>query len=168
MAGYSKLFSSIITSTIWCEDNATRIVWIAMLATCDAYGKVEGSIPGFASLARVSVDEMRFAIGRLSSPDPESRTPDNEGRRISSIPGGWQILNYSNYRERLQEKDGSKARAMRESRERRRVTTGNALPKVTLPASAYASVPGTESISRNTDRGDTTDWAGPVNPDGVA
>ena len=30
MAGYSKLFSSIVTSSIWCEDNITLRVWIAI------------------------------------------------------------------------------------------------------------------------------------------
>lgn len=141
MAGYSKLFSSIVTSSIWCEDNITLRVWIAMLATCDANGIVEGSIPGFASLARVSTGEMRSAIERLLSPDPDSRTPEHEGRRIEAIRGGWRILNYLDYRSRLQEKEGSKAKAMRESRERKvnTVTSGNALPKVTLPASASAS-----------------------------
>lgn len=59
-----------------------------------------------------------------------------EGRRLLAIPGGWQIVNYLDYRNRLQEKDGSKARAMRESRERKKAS--NTLPNVTLPASASA------------------------------
>ena len=99
MAGYTKLFSSIVTSTIWCEDNATLRVWIAMLAMADASGHVGGAVPGFANLARVTVEEMRRALEILTSPDPDSRTPDNEGRRIEAVPGGWRILNYSAYRE---------------------------------------------------------------------
>jgi hypothetical protein len=109
MAGYSKLFSSIVTSSVWCEDHATVRVWIAMLATCDARGVVEGSVPGFAHLARVTVPEMRQALERLASPDPDSRTLDHEGRRIEAVPGGWRILNYSAYRDRCQAKDGSRA-----------------------------------------------------------
>ena len=170
MGGYSKLFSSIVTSSVWCEDHATLRVWIAMLATCDAQGTVDGSIPGFANLARVTLPEMRLAVDRLSSPDPDSRTPDNEGRRIEAIPGGWRILNYESYRNRLQEKQGSKARAMRESRERK----GNALPDgvtrypdeqhVTLPASAIGA-------DASAYQGESTtgtrmkDWAGPVPED---
>ena len=99
MAGYTKLFSSIVTSTIWCEDAPTRIVWIAMLAMADSEGRVEGAIPGFANLARVSIEEMRKAVEVLSAPDPDSRTPDNEGRRIVAVPGGWVILNYRAYRD---------------------------------------------------------------------
>ncbi len=120
MAGYSKLFSSIVTSSIWCEDNATRIVWIAMLAMCDANGFVAGGIPGFASLARVTREEMEYAIERLTAPDPDSRTPDNLGKRIEVVQGGWQILNYANYRERGQAKDGSRAEYERNRRQRNR------------------------------------------------
>jgi hypothetical protein len=146
MAGFVKLFSSIVTSTVWCEDNATLRVWIAMLATSDAKGIVEGSVPGFANLARVTVDEMRHAIDVLSSPDKDSRTPDNEGRRISAVTGGWHILNYDKYRERTQDKEGSKAPFMRKLRANKReesnalpkeVTESNALP---LPVTCYPEV----------------------------
>ena len=98
MAGYSKLFSCIVTSSVWCQDSATLRVWIAMLAMKGAQGDVEGSIPGFASLARVTNEEMRRAIEILSSPDPDSRTPDEEGRRIRVISGGWHVINHDKYR----------------------------------------------------------------------
>jgi hypothetical protein len=130
MTGWTKLFSSIVTSSVWCEDNATLRVWIAMLATADAEGIVEGSIPGFANLARVTVDEMRLAVEKLSGPDSDSRTPDHEGRRIEVFPGGWHILNYQAYREKAQAKEGSRAPAMRRYRARKRAKAeaGNALP----------------------------------------
>ena len=140
MAGFTKLFNSIVTSSVWSESHTTRIVWVTMLALSDARGYVEGSIPGLAHQARVSIPELEEALQRLSAPDPYSRTPDFEGRRISAVRGGWMILNYLEHRGRLQEKEGSKARSMRESRERHRnpVTSGKALPEVTLPASAYS------------------------------
>lgn len=97
--GYTKLFSSIVTSTIWCEDYPTRLVWVAMLAMADARGKVDGSIPGFARIANVTCAEMEKAIATFLSPDPHSRTPDHDGRRIEIVPGGWLILNYAAYRE---------------------------------------------------------------------
>lgn len=131
MAGWTKLFSSIVTSSVWCEPHATVRVWVAMLATADADGIVEGSLPGFANLARVSVDEMRAAVATLAGPDPDSRTPDHEGRRIEAMEGGWRILNHAAYRERGQAKEGSKAPAMRRYRLRKRqeAQAGNALPE---------------------------------------
>lgn len=120
LAGYSRLFAAIVTSSVWVEDDATRIVWIAMLATCDKDGLVQGSISGFANLARVTVEQMRVAVERLSALDPDSRTPDHEGRRIEAFEGGWRILNYAKYREVAQAKEGSNAPAMRAYRKRKR------------------------------------------------
>lgn len=116
--GYSKLFGSIVTSSLWVEDDTVLRVWIAMLATCNARGEVEGSVPGFASLCRLSVEEMESALARLMAPDPFSRTKKLDGRRLTEIDGGWQIVTYPEHRARLQEKEGSKAKAMRESRAR--------------------------------------------------
>lgn len=134
MSGYTKLFQSIVTSSVWCEDHATVRVWFGMMAMANAEGLVEGSIPGFASLCRVTVAEMEAAERVFLGPDPHSRTPDHEGRRLERIPGGWRILNYVLYRQHAQDKEGSKAPAMRRLRGRRRaeqeaVTPGNALPE---------------------------------------
>jgi hypothetical protein len=105
MPGYTKLFSSIVASTVWNEDNDTRIVWITLLALADRRGIVEGSVPGLAVLARVSVDGCRAAITKLSNPDPDSRSQVKEGRRIEAVDGGWRIVNHEEYRRKLSEDD---------------------------------------------------------------
>jgi hypothetical protein len=120
MAGYAKLFSSILTSTIWGETHTTVRVWIAMLASADADGVVEGSVPGFARVACVTREEMQEALAVLHAPDPDSRTQDHEGRRIETIEGGWLILNYAKYREQAQAKEGSRAPYYRVYRKRKR------------------------------------------------
>lgn len=120
MAGFTKLFSSLVTSSVWCEDNVTLRVWIGLLACSDAEGVVEGSVPGFANVCRVTPDELRAALKKLAAPDPESRTPDNEGRRIERIEGGWLILNYAKYRKQAQAKEGSRAPYYRAYRARLR------------------------------------------------
>lgn len=99
MAGYTKLFSTILASTIWREPSHRRVVWITMLAMSDAQGRVDGSVPGLADLARVTIEECQDALKTLSEPDFFSRTKEHEGRRIEAIDGGWQILNYLKYRE---------------------------------------------------------------------
>lgn len=75
-----------------------------MLALADRFGDVAGTVPGIASQAHVPLESARAAIERLESPDPDSRTPDHEGRRIKRISGGWNILNHKMYRD-LQGKD---------------------------------------------------------------
>jgi len=98
MGGFTKLFSSIVTSSLWCQDHAVLRVWVAMLATADATGKVEGAVPGFASLCRVSIPEMERVLGILMAPDEYSRTKDHDGKRLEVCEGGWRILNYMKYR----------------------------------------------------------------------
>ena len=97
MSGYTPLFSSIIMSTIWREDDKTRLVWITMLALADQNGNVEASIPGLADAARVSIEECQTALKKLSSPDPFSRSQEAEGRRIVAIEGGWHLVNHAKY-----------------------------------------------------------------------
>jgi len=95
---YTKLFNSIVTSTIWLEKDRTRIVWITMLALADVNGEVQASIPGLAHVAGVPVEDCRAALTKFLSPDPDSRTKDDEGRRIEEIDGGWLLLNHGKYR----------------------------------------------------------------------
>lgn len=113
---YTKLFNSIITSTIWTEDDKTRILWITMLALSDKNGEVQASIPGLARVAGMSVTDCESAITKFLSPDPYSRTPDDEGRRIETIPGGWGLLNHGKYREMASREEQKEAAAERQRR----------------------------------------------------
>lgn len=71
-----------------------------MLALAGPDGFVPGSVPGLANIFRVSVEQMRSALTTFESPDPDSRTKDNEGRRIEAIDGGWILLNHAKHREK--------------------------------------------------------------------
>ncbi len=95
---FTKLFSSITASTIWCESSDTKVVWITMLAMADAAGFVYASVPGLANIAQVPIDKTREALAKFLDTDPESRDSENEGQRIEEIDGGWAILNHPKYR----------------------------------------------------------------------
>src|ERR1700753_3636169 len=95
---FTKLVSSITESTIWTEDDHTRLVWICMLAMSDKFGRVWASIPSLAKRARVPIESVEIALNKFLSSDKYSRTKTNEGRRIDVIEGGWQLLNYAKYR----------------------------------------------------------------------
>lgn len=69
-----------------------------MLAMADQYGRVWASVPGLANRARVPLEDAQKALDAFLSPDPYSRTPDFEGRRIEPIDGGWRLLNHEKYR----------------------------------------------------------------------
>jgi hypothetical protein len=124
---YTKLFNSIITSTIWSEDDKTRIVWITMLAIADKNGEVQGSIPGLARIAGVSIEATRIAIRKFLSPDPDSRTKDDGGRRIEEIEGGWFLINHRKYREMASKEEAKEAEAKRKARYRARVARNGKL-----------------------------------------
>jgi len=97
--GYTKLFSSIVTGSIWNESHATRIVWITLLALANKHGEVSAAVPGLAVVSRGK--QMRNAgkaVSVLESPDQDSRTKELDGRRIIPIEGGWQIVNYTKFR----------------------------------------------------------------------
>jgi hypothetical protein len=98
---FTKLFSSILDSTIWQEAAETRLVWITMLAMADRAGEVHASVPGLAKRAGVTLQQCEAALQCLTSPDPYSRTPEFEGRRIAAIDGGWTLLNHAKYRQLL-------------------------------------------------------------------
>lgn len=120
MPNYTKLFNSIVTSTIWTEDDKTRILWITMLAMSDQHGEVHASIPGLARIAGISTESAEIAIQKFLSPDPYSRTPDHEGRRIAVIDGGWEILNHKKYRLMASKEDAKAANNARVKRHRER------------------------------------------------
>lgn len=101
MAGFTKLFGSILASTVWREDDKVRLVWITLLAMADQRGVAEGSVPGIADLARVSLEDCERALGRLQEPDRYSRSQDHGGRRIEPVEGGFRVLNHARYREKL-------------------------------------------------------------------
>ena len=98
-ASFTKLFQSILQSTIWVEPLETRVLWITMLALADRHGRVHGSIPGLAHTADIPLDKCEQAINRFLAPDQYSRSQEQQGRRIEVIDGGWQLINYGKYRE---------------------------------------------------------------------
>lgn len=105
MNSFVKLFNSILTSSIWLEDNETRILWITMLAMSDKDGYVSGSVPGMARFAGISLEGARTGIEKLKGPDDESRTKEFEGRRIEEVDGGWKIINHHKYRQLMSKEE---------------------------------------------------------------
>jgi hypothetical protein len=150
MSGYTKLFSSILQSTVWQEPSSTKVVWITMLALAGKTGVVEGSIPGLAHTAGVTIDECEEALRKFQFPDPYSRSKDFEGRRVAEVDGGWMVLNHGKYRELLSKDNEAEANARRQKRYREKnshnngnvtvrngsVTQNNAIPDPSSDASS--------------------------------
>ncbi len=97
---FVKLDCGIIHSSLWAEDSDTKICWITLLLLADATGFVRAAASAIAREAGIPADVARRALDLFLSPDDESRTPDNEGKRVEKVDGGYRVLNYGKYRER--------------------------------------------------------------------
>lgn len=123
---FVKIYGSILRSSVWLEDATTRLLWIALLAMADSEGFVDGAVPGIAHAANLPLDAVQRGLQTLQAPDPHSKDPDHEGRRIESVPGGFKVLNYTKYRESRSPEQVRSADRVRRWRERQRGVTGNA------------------------------------------
>jgi len=124
---YTKLFSSIVHSTIWRESSEVRVLWITMLAIADRDGFVWASLPGLADAARISIEACEHGLERLQQPDPYSRSQVADGRRIEPVSGGWRIINYAHYRD-LRDPDARREQvrqAVARHRRKKDVIAGN-------------------------------------------
>lgn len=116
--GYTKLFESLVRSSIWDEDDKTRIVWVTMLALKDRRHQVTGTVRWLAREARVDEEACEAALKRFESPDKHSQSREFEGRRVKRVEGGWLILNGEKYRAMmsLEERNEYKRRWMEDKR----------------------------------------------------
>lgn len=124
MAGFVKLHSDILRSTIWfarpdrdifitalllaelrefpdtaqlCVDSLDETGWTVPAGW---YGFVPASGPGIVNQAGVALTEGMTALARMGEPEPESRSQAFGGRRLVRIDGGYLILNYTKYRDK--------------------------------------------------------------------
>lgn len=103
MYGYTKLFQSIITSTVWQESNDVKAVWVTMLALKDGDHICRATIPALAKLNNLTNEDTEEILKKLQSPDPYSRSKEFGGRRIEPTPEGWLILNGAKYQSKMNE-----------------------------------------------------------------
>ena len=123
---YNRLFTKILDSSIWLESLATRVVWITLLAAMDEDGFASfACAENVARRAGVELAEAEAALACLMAPDANSSDPDNEGRRLEKIPGGYIVLNAAKYRLIF-------SREIRREQTRRRVEKHRKTKDVTL------------------------------------
>lgn len=98
---YAKLFTSIYQGTLRGNSNGI-LVFTNMLAHCDKHGICDIHPRAIAEEVGLSIEAVRSAILELEAPDEESRSPEEEGRRIVRVDEhrawGWRVVNYLKYR----------------------------------------------------------------------
>jgi hypothetical protein len=98
---FAKVFFQIFESSI-SDDYLVRHVFMDLLVLSDEDGVVDKTTKAISRITNVPLEIVENAIEKLSAPDIDSRTPDEDGRRIVLIDKnrnwGWRIVNYDKYR----------------------------------------------------------------------
>jgi len=116
MQDFAKIFATILTSSVWEESASTRIVWFTLLLLRDLDEVVLATPEALARVCNLPMVHVRQAITLLESPDPHSRSKEEEGRRILQVPGGWRIVNGAYYRNLLNVEDKREKARQRKAR----------------------------------------------------
>lgn len=99
---FTKVFRSIYDGTL--ADNWKALVTFQQfLILADEQGVVDMTPAAMSRTTGIPLDVLLDGIAHLESPDPMSRTPDMEGRRIARLdahrPWGWFLVNFKKYNE---------------------------------------------------------------------
>lgn len=98
---YVKLFASIYEGTLRGKAHA-QLVFINLLVHANAHGEADIHPQAIADETGLALDDVKHVIDMLETPDPESRSHEESGRRITRLDEhrtwGWRIVNYIKYR----------------------------------------------------------------------
>jgi hypothetical protein len=98
---YGKVFNTIYDGTLYGHWEAiVTMQQLIVLASPD--GVVDMTPQAIAARTSIPVDIIAKGLEFLAQPDPHTRTPGEEGRRIVLIddhrPWGWRLVNHAKYR----------------------------------------------------------------------
>lgn len=125
---YAKVFKSLFDGSMRGKSDLI-IVFINMLCSCNGRGVDDRHPKAIAQETGLSLDRVRQALASLEQVDRESRTPDEDGRRILKLDlhrdWGWRIVNHAKYRDlcRVTERQTYQKEMMRQRRKNANVNT---------------------------------------------
>lgn len=98
---YAKVFASMWDGTLYGQWEAWS-VFVFLLAHADRDGSVDIHPNAIAARSGLPLEVVTKGLAVLEAPDPGSRSPELDGRRLELIDQhrtwGWQIVNYPKYR----------------------------------------------------------------------
>lgn len=123
---YTKLYRGIVDGSLYGRREALTVFFV-MLALADEQGVVDVLPKKIADILGESDDFVANGLAELSAPDPISRTPTAEGRRILPLNEhrnwGWKITNYEAYRKIRDEEQRREYQRQWDRSKRKRPTT---------------------------------------------
>jgi len=153
---YGKVFASMFSGSMMGAGSHVQIVMTYAIANADEKGFVELNPVLLSAMIGDPQERIREAIDYLCRPDPNSRTPDEEGRRL--VREGqflYRLVNYGKYRE-IRDKEARREQnreAKRRQRARERdvsnvsnVSNGQHMSAMSAQAEAEAEAEETKHI----------------------
>lgn len=109
---YAKIFRQIYDGTL--ADNwEAMVTFQQLMILSDETGVVDMTVSAISRTTGIPRDILERGIASLEAPDPSSRTPDMEGRRIVRIDEhrdwGWFLVNRKKYRDLVNKEEKKEA-----------------------------------------------------------
>lgn len=142
------MFLQILDSSI-AENFTVRHVFEDFLKLADREGIVDMTHSAIARRLNVPEPTIRECIAVLEAPDPNSRDPKSQGRRIERLSEhrdwGWRIINWGEY-EKIRDRAQANERLIRHRAKKAAVTKSNGVtpgnaPEPTGPQSDPLEIP---------------------------
>lgn len=112
---YGKIFASMYDGTLYGHWQAI-VTFQQMIVLCDGDGLIDMTPQAIAARTSIPLEIIQKGVEVLEQPDPYTRTPGDDGRRIVRLddhrPWGWRLVNHHVYRDMVAAED--KRRADRE------------------------------------------------------
>lgn len=101
---YGKVFESMFDGTLASKGPWQALVTFQQLIVlCDKSGVIDMTPEAISRRTSIPLEIIELGLHALMQPDPRSRTPAEEGRRITLLEDhrdwGWQIVNHAKYRD---------------------------------------------------------------------
>lgn len=125
---FGKIFESMYDGTLASDGPWQALVTFQqMIVLADQDGVVDMTASAIARRTSIPLEIIQLGVERLMAPDPESRTPDEDGRRITLVEEhrawGWQIVNYAKYRDMRKAEDRREYLRIKQQESRSRRTS---------------------------------------------
>lgn len=107
---YIRLKRTFFTGTMHSESAPTKVLFLAMLLECTA-GTIVATRDHLSRFTGLTVEQVEEGLRRLMAPDPNSTSPEEDGRRVVEVEGArntFRLVNFPKYQPALAGADEGK------------------------------------------------------------
>lgn len=106
---FGKLFPQMFEGSLVDAGWEAIVTLQQLVILANVEGVIDKTPDWISRTTTIPIDIITKGLAALEKPDPESRTPDEEGRRIVRVSDarswGWRIVNYAHYRNLRKEEE---------------------------------------------------------------